>query len=292
MGVAVHARRIAVGTKDHVWFLAGAPDIARRVEPANRYDAAFVTRSCHVTGEIQGHDMAWAGDELWIVNTLFSCLCTLKSDYSFVPRWKPSFISGLAAEDRCHLNGMAVDALEPRYVTALGQTDAPQGWRPGKAHGGCLLDVGTGQVISQDLCMPHSPRLHDSQLWLLNSGCGSLSVMQPSDGKLHNVAELPGYTRGLALFDQYAFVGLSKIRETSTFGGMPIAQRRKDLKCGVWIVHCGTGNVVAFLEFQTGIEEIFDVKLLVGITSPLLSGPFGKEDGDATIWMVPVNGLT
>ena len=68
--------------------------------------------------EIHGHEMAWAGEELWIVNTLFSCLCTLRPEYSFVPRWKPPFISALAAEDRCHLNGLAVADGRPRYVTA------------------------------------------------------------------------------------------------------------------------------------------------------------------------------
>ena len=85
-----------------------APDIAPRVEPAGQHDACYLPRSCHVTGNIGVHELAWAGDELWVVNTRFSCLCTLDPDYSFVPRWRPPFVSALAAEDRCHLNGLAV----------------------------------------------------------------------------------------------------------------------------------------------------------------------------------------
>src|SRR4051812_38703485 len=129
MGLAVDAGRLAVGTRDRVWFLRDAPDIAPRVEPAGAHDACFLPRSCHVTGDIGVHELAWAGDELWAVNTRFSCLCTLHPDYSFVPRWRPPFITALAAEDRCHLNGLALVDGRPKYATALGETDTRDGWR-------------------------------------------------------------------------------------------------------------------------------------------------------------------
>src|SRR5262249_41854128 len=143
MGLAVDARRMALGTRDQVWMFRNAPDIAPRIEPAGQHDSCFVPRSAHVTGGIAIHEMAWAGDELWIVNTRFSCLCTLHSDYSFVPRWRPPFITALAAEDRCHLNGLALlpgegGALAPRYVTALGDTDTRGGWRGDKPPSGIL----------------------------------------------------------------------------------------------------------------------------------------------------------
>src|SRR5215471_14846803 len=146
MGLAADGRRLALGTRTEVWLLRNAPDIAPRVEPAGQHDACYLPRSCHVTGDIGVHEMAWAGDELWIVNTRFSCLCTLDPDYSFVPRWRPPFITALAAEDRCHLNGLAVVDGRPKYVTALGETDTPDGWRPHKPHGGCLMDVPGGEV--------------------------------------------------------------------------------------------------------------------------------------------------
>jgi uncharacterized protein (TIGR03032 family) len=224
---------------------------------------------------------------LWLVNTAFSCLCTLDGRHSFVPRWRPPFISALAADDRCHLNGLALEEGKPKYVTALAETDTPQGWRPNKATSGCLIDVATGQTVARGFAMPHSPRIYRGRLWMLHSGAGQLVLVDPASGKAETVTELPGYTRGLALYDRFAFVGLSKIRETSTFGGMPIAARRPELKCGVGMVDLGTGRLVAHLEFVTGVEEIFDVQVLAGARCPVLSGPHPSLDGAAPIWIVP-----
>jgi uncharacterized protein (TIGR03032 family) len=276
MGLAVERGRVALGTRDRVWFFRNAPDIAPQIEPPGHHDACFLPRSCHVTGDIAGHEILWAGEELWIVNTRFSCLCTLDPAYSFVPRWRPPFVTALAAEDRCHLNGLALDAGRPRYVTALGQTDAPGGWRSDKAHGGCLLDVPSGEVVARGLCMPHSPRLHDGRLWLLESGTGRLLLLDPATGNQQAIAELPGYARGLSLHGPYAFIALSKIRETSTLDGVPLADRRAALKCGVAVVDLRRGQIVAGLEFQTAVEEIFDVQLLPGVRFPEVVG-FQKD---------------
>jgi uncharacterized protein (TIGR03032 family) len=287
MGLAVKPDAIAVGARAQVWFLRSAPDLAARIEPAGRHDACFLTRSSHFTGEIQAHELAWAGDELWLVNTAFGCLCTLDSQHSFVPRWRPPFLTALAAEDRCHLNGLAMADGAPKYVTALAETDTPQGWRPNKVTSGCLIDVASGQTVARGFAMPHSPRVQGGRVWMLHSGAGRLVLVDPASGKVETVTELPGYTRGLALYDRFAFVGLSKIRETSTFGGMPIVARRPELKCGVGVVDLGTGRLIAHLEFVTGVEEIFAVQVLPGACCPALSGPYPSLDGAAPIWTVP-----
>jgi uncharacterized protein (TIGR03032 family) len=300
MGLAVKPDGIAVGARAQVWFLRSAPDLAGQVAPAGRHDACFLTRSSHFTGEVQAHELAWASTdpltpggrgqgegELWLVNTAFGCLCTLDGRHSFVPRWRPPFITALAAEDRCHLNGMAMADGAPKYVTALGETDTPQGWRADKVHGGCLIDVASGRTVARGFAMPHSPRVHRGRVWMLHSGAGQLVLVDPARGKAETVTELPGYTRGLALYDRFAFVGLSKIRETSTFGGMPIAERRPELKCGVGAVDLATGRLVAHLEFLTGVEEIFDVQVLPGTRCPALSGPYPHLDGTGPIWTVP-----
>jgi uncharacterized protein (TIGR03032 family) len=287
MGLAVKPDGVAVAARAQVWFLQGAHDLAARVEPARQHDACFLTRSSHFTGEIQIHELAWAGEELWLVNTAFSCLCTLDDRHSFVPRWRPPFLTALAAEDRCHLNGLAVADGAPRYVTALAETDTPQGWRANKVQRGCLIDVASGQTVARGFAMPHSPRVHRGRIWMLNSGAGQLVRIDPASGRAETVTELPGYTRGLALYDQFAFVGLSKIRETSTFGGMPIADRLPELKCGVGVVDLRTGRLMSHLEFVTGVEEIFDVQVMPGICCPVLSGPYAGLDGAAPIWTVP-----
>ena len=169
MGLAVDARRMALGTRNQVWLMRNAPDIAPQVEPPGTHDACYLPRSSHVTGDIAGHEMAWAGEELWVVNTRFSCLCTMHPDYSFVPRWRPPFITALAAEDRCHLNGLAMMDDRPKVVSTLGETDARGGWRANKAKGGCLIDVPSGGIVARGLSMPHSPRLHEGRLWLLET---------------------------------------------------------------------------------------------------------------------------
>jgi uncharacterized protein (TIGR03032 family) len=276
MGLAIDGRRMALGTRNQIWFLRNAPDIAPRVDPAGMHDACYLPRSCHVTGDIGVHELGWAEEELWIVNTRFSCLCTLDRDYSFVPRWRPPFITALAAEDRCHLNGVAIVEGRPKYVTALGETDTPDGWRPGKPHRGCVMQVPTGQVVVRGLSMPHSPRWHDQRLWVLESGMGRLLCIELGSGSPQMVAELPGFARGLAFAGPYAFVGLSKIRATSAMDGVPLAQRRHQLACGVAIVDLRTREVIALLQFQTAVEEIFDVQLLSGSCFPDVIG-FQKE---------------
>jgi uncharacterized protein (TIGR03032 family) len=263
------------------------------------HDACYLPRSSHLTGDIGLHEIAWvnprnssssgspsAEKELWIVNTRFSCLCTLHPDYSFVPRWRPRFITALAAEDRCHLNGLAVVEGEPRYVTALGATDTAGGWRRDKPHGGCLIEIESNEIIASGLSMPHSPRWHEDKLWLLESGTGRLLLMDPRAGRGQSIAELPGFTRGLALVGPYAFIGLSRIRESSAMDGVPLAERRNELKCGVAVVHLPTGRVEAFLEFQSAVEEVFDVQLLFGARFPEIMG-FQKETIDHTFIVPP-----
>lgn len=206
------------------------------------------------------------------MSTRFSSLCTISPDYSFVPRWRPPFVTALSAEDRCHLNGLALVDGRPQYVTALGPTDTPGGWRPDKPRGGCIVDVTSGEFVSRGLSMPHSPRWYDGRLWVLESGTGGVVLVDQATGRRETVVQLPGFTRGWAFADPYAFVGLSKIRPTSAMDGVPIAERRDKLKCGVAIVDLRRGLVVGMLEFQTAVEEIFDVQLLTGLRYPEVIG--------------------
>jgi uncharacterized protein (TIGR03032 family) len=136
--------------------------------------------------------------------------------------------------------------------------------------------------------MPHSPRWHDGRLWLLESGTGRLVLIDVPTGQRQTVAELPGFTRGLALSGSYAFVGLSKIRKTSAMDGVPLAERREQLKCGVAVVDLRSGRIIASLEFQTAVEEIFDVQLLTSLRFPEVLG-FQKEEVQHTFIIPPEN---
>ena len=93
MGMALNGDRLAIGTSIQIWDYVNVPDVTAKLEPAGRHDACYLPRSCHVTGNIQIHEMAWGADgELWVVNTRFSCLCTIDKSASFTPRWRPPFV--------------------------------------------------------------------------------------------------------------------------------------------------------------------------------------------------------
>ena len=265
------------------------PSSPPRSQPAGRYDRCWLPRSSTVTGEIQCHEIAWgttdSGEpDLWIVNTLFSCLAGLDPRYSFVPRWRPPFISQLAAQDRCHLNGLAMRDGSPAFVTVMAPTDEPGGWRKVRNDSGAVLDVASGEAVTTGLAMPHSPRWHDGNLFVLNSGMGRLERVDLATGHREAIAAVPGYARGLAFHRDLAFVGLSRIRETAIFGGAPIAAYHDQLKCGVGVIELSTGNTVATLQFANGVEEIFDVQVVPGARCPTFGGSPG--DGDE-VWLLP-----
>jgi uncharacterized protein (TIGR03032 family) len=285
MGIAVKPGTIAVCTRKEVWFLRSAPDIAAKLQPIGHHDACFLARTAHFTDDIEAHESAWVGEEFWIVNTLFSCLAALHPHYSFAPRWRPPFLSAFRPEDRCHLNGLAVVDGQPRYVTALAETDSPAGWRDVVHNGGCLIEVPSGQILARGLSLPHSPRVDGNQIFFLHSGQGGLDVAHPQSGKVTPVAQLPGVARGLAIHGGFAFIGLSRARPT--LDGVPIVARRDELRCGLWVVDLRTGLVVAHVEFTAGVDEIFDVQVLPGIVFPYISGPSAESDTGQPLWTVP-----
>jgi uncharacterized protein (TIGR03032 family) len=289
MGLTRTASGIAVGSRDAIWSLPASREIAPSIKPEGEHDIAFLARSCHHSGPLMGHDLAWADGRLWLVNTLFNGLVTIEGHWSFVPQWQPPFISGWDVGDRCHLNGLAMaeDGSSPAYVTALGETDTENGWREHKTTGGCLIQVPSGEVVLRGLSMPHSPRLYQGQLYLLDSGHGALLRVDPLSGKRSTVASLPGFTRGLDCFAGYAFVGLSQIREKAIFGGLAIGERQQEPKCGLAFVNLSSGSVDGLLWFHSGIEEVFAVAVLPGWRNPVVIGHDTTTDASQTVWLVP-----
>lgn len=276
MGLFVHPGGMLLATRNQIWSFVKAPQLLAIHYPDRDYDNLFLPQCSYVTGDVAAHDVFLLGGDIHLVNTLFSCVARISPTASFVPIWQPRFISRLAPEDRCHLNSVALDAEgRLRYAAALSTTDFATGWRPEKNSGGCLIDVEANEVIYKGCAMPHSPRLYNGRLWLLNSGRGELGTFDPQAGRWEPLAQLPGFTRGLALVGPYAFVGLSKIREKATFGGSPIDNG--GLQCGVYAVNLRSGAVEAWLSFDTGIEEIYDIQVIEGCRHPFVLG-FQKED--------------
>lgn len=286
MGVAFDKGRLSVGSGAQVIDYFNMANVGPKVEPINSHDGAFLPRRTHVTGDIDIHEMGFDNDdELWIVNTKMSCLCTLDINHSIVPRWRPPFISGYDLTDRCHLNGLAMRDGKPRYVSALGTSDKPAGWRDNKAFGGMIMDIESNEMIIEGLSMPHSPRWYRDKLWVLESGAGQLITVDEKTGEKTVIAEVPGFCRGIDFVDRYAIIGLSEVRETAVFAGLPLTEREQDRKCGVWIVDIETGETVGFLVFSGGVQEIFSVQLvpwkypaLLDLDDPLLHTSYSIPD--------------
>lgn len=269
MGMAADHQRLMLGALMEIAEFRNMPDVAKRLHDPPRHDAVYMARRGHITGAIDIHEMAWDADgAIWFVNTLFSCLCTLDTKSSFVPRWRPKFVSHYAPEDRCHLNGLAMRNGIPRYLTALGETNTPQGWRENKRNGGLLIDRNTDRVIVRGLSMPHSPRWYDNRLWVLESGRGALVTIDPKTGEKHDVARVPGFCRGLDFIGPIAFIGMSQLRETNAFTDIEITEDNAERQSGVWAVHIHTGQTVAFLKFTGGVQEIFAVQAVHGVLFP------------------------
>lgn len=270
MGLASHGTKLAIATQSEVVVFNNAKRMAPNYpQQPNTYDALYLPRISYYTGEVDIHDLYWADDILWAVNTRFSCLATLDHNYSFQPRWQPFFIKKLSPDDQCHLNGVAFENNIPKYVTAIGKTNTSGGWRAGKANGGILMDVSKNEIIAEGLQMPHSPRIYNGKIYLLESASGSLLRIDEATGNKETVATLDGFVRGMDKLGDYLFIGLSQLRKKSaTFSDLPIA--KKSIFCGVVVLHLPTSNIVGYLKYENSVEEIYDVRILAGMKRPNL----------------------
>lgn len=304
MGLARDGGQIAIGCSVDIWEFHDVPAVCAKLDASDDYpsteakhDACFLPRRAHCTGDVQIHEMAYvqgeAGEgkaehsnELVFVNTAFSCLAKRSEENSFEPVWRPSWIRQCAPGDHCHLNGLAVRDGRVKYVTALGETNDPGGWRKNKRDGGLLIDVDSQEVLAGGLSMPHSPRWRDGKLWLLESGEGTIGTVDLATGSYEAVAQFPGFTRGLSFLGPLAFVGLSQVRESAIFSGIPLVERLKDATqrtCGVWVLNVETGQTLGFCRFEEGVQEIFAVEVLPGVKFPDLVNHDAKIIGQSYV---------
>lgn len=241
------------------------------------YDRLYVPQLAWTTGDLDIHDVAVDGDgEVIFVNTLFGCLARPSATHSFRPVWRPPFITKLAAEDRCHLNGLAMARGRPAYVTAVSTSDVADGWRDRRRDGGVLVDVDSGEVVVSGLSMPHSPRVHDGKVWLLNSGTGTFGHVDVESGTFVDVAFCPGYLRGLCFVGNFAVVGLSRPRENKTFTGLALDDRLAgsgaEARCALQVIDLRSGDVVHWLRIEGVVEELYDVVTLPDVVRPMALG--------------------
>lgn len=274
MALHASAERLYLATRYQLWQFDNA------LAPDGRYqgfDRLYVPRVAHTTGAIDVHDIAVddAGRVLFI-NTLYSCLATLDERQSFVPLWSPSFISALAPEDRCHLNGLALVDGKARYATAVSRSDVAGAWRERRHDGGCLIEIPSSDIVCAGLSMPHSPRYYQGRLWLLNSGTGEFGYVDRERGAFEPVAFCAGYGRGLAFHNGQALVGLSKPRDNRLFTGLALDEKltakNTEPRCGLRVIDLATGHVLHWLDFEGVVTELYDVQIIPGVRCPTALG--------------------
>ncbi len=274
MGLAAGGQTLWMSSLYQLWRFENALPPG---EQHDGYDRVYVPRTGYTTGDIDIHDIGIGTDGRPVfANTLFSCLAAPSETHSFRPLWKPPFISRLAAEDRCHLNGLAMVDGRPRYVSAVADTDVADGWRDKRGAGGVLIDVESGEAVVRGLSMPHSPRVRAGAVWLLNSGTGHLGRCDLAAGRFEPLAFCPGYLRGMALVDDFAVVGLSRTRENRTFSGLALddnlRRHKVEPRTALFVVDLRTGDVVHWLEIRGIVEELYDVGILPGVRRPMAVG--------------------
>lgn len=274
MGLCLQDKSLYMSSLYQIWRFE---NVLLRGQAYQEYDAVFVPKMSYVTGDLDVHDMAIdKNGELVFANTLFSCLSKASVTHSFKPIWKPLFISKFAAEDRCHLNGLAMEKGEPRYMTCVAQADVHEGWREHRENGGSVIDVKTGEIVCTGLSMPHSPRIHQGKLWLLDSGSGYFGYVDLEKGVFERVTFCPGYARGLSFIGDFAVVGSSKCRQNGAFSGLELdknlADKKVEARSGLHIIDCRTGDIVHSLRMEGVVEELYDVVVLEKHLRPMAIG--------------------
>ncbi len=268
MALGVKGNRLAVASLHEVTVLAHEPGLAPKYPPQpGTYDTIYMPRASYYTGTLDIHGLEWGEGGLWAVNTLFSCLCIINDRFSSDPRWQPSFITKLMPEDRCHLNGMAMDKGAPLWVTALGTGDSAKSWRETITTGGVLIHVPSGEIVARDLPMPHTPRLYDGRLIILLSATGEIVAMDTGTGKYDVIKKVPGFIRGMSRLGDYLFVAQSRIRKkSSAFRHLAIADDATS--AGFTVLHLPTASIVAELRYRSSVDEIYDIEVLPGLRRP------------------------
>ena len=294
MGIAVKGNKMAIASKDEIIVLENSKDLATHYPgKPNIYDSLWVPRITFYTGQVDMHDIAFGDSGIYAVNTSFSCICTVDGDFNFKPIWQPPFIDALVSEDRCHLNGLVIVKSKPKYITALGDSNTHQGWRENIASGGILMDVETNEVILDGLAMPHSPRMHNNELYMLLSAKGELIKVNLEEKSYEVIKQYDGFCRGLDIYGDYAFVGFSKLRKnSSTFAKLPFSDKANF--AGVKLIHLPTGAEVGSITYKTSVDEIYEVSILPNMIRPNILNtinPIHKQSlsiPESTFWANPI----
>ncbi len=263
------SQKMALACKDEIITFAGSSSLAAHYPKSiGTYDMMFCPRLTYHTNALDIHDLQYGKEgKLFAVNTLFSCIASFDDEHNFKPYWIPPQINQMASEDRCHLNGMAMEDGLPRYASAFNRGNHLQSWREDITKTGVIYDLQNNEVIAENLPMPHSPKLVNGELYVLLSATGELARIDRNKGGYEVVAKPGGFLRGMAYHDDYLFISHSKLRKnSSTFAQLKISEQAQN--SGIIAIHLPSLSHVAKLTYEMSVDEIYDIHLFPGLQRP------------------------
>jgi uncharacterized protein (TIGR03032 family) len=212
-------------------------------------------------GSLYMHDLAFVGKRLY-ANAVGHNAVVRIDDEGFEYAWWPRCVETrkgvLVQQNHLQLNSIAAGAsLRSSYFSA--STDRVSRLRPGDPRfpvdrRGVVFSGATREPIAFGLTRPHSARLRDGRVWLLNSGYGQYGYVE--SGGFQSVATLPGWTRGLCMHGRVAFVGTSRV--LPRFRQYAPGLRVDRAMCGVHAIDADSGRVLGSLTWPAG-NQIFAI---------------------------------
>lgn len=252
-GISVQSDQLALACKEEVFVFK------------KMHQEDWHLQQSYPIGNLDIHDLHFAKQQLWAVNTVYSSIGTIGGPSSFTPHWQPPFIDQLVPEDRCHLNGLVLKNDTPLYATALNSGNSPRSWRFAPVKSGVLIHIPSNEILLRGLSYPHTPQFYDNKLYILNSGLGELICVDEANGTYEVVAKMEGFVRGMARCGDHLFIGYSKRRKVSSSAGKLGLGKKIDCT-GIAVVNLLRGQIVGEIDqaFFQNIDEIYSIHSLVG----------------------------
>jgi uncharacterized protein (TIGR03032 family) len=259
---------------NQVYTLKPAAGLLKRTDIKTKvsFTTPFVpVASSFYPGSLYIHDLALFGSRLHGNAVGHNAVVSLAGAGAFERVWWPKCIerSGrpVFSNNYIQLNSIAA-GKSPRDSFYSASSCGIGRLRPGDVRypvdrRGVIFSGRTREPICTGLTRPHSARLRRQQIWVANSGYGELGFAR--GGKLEVVARLPGWTRGLSLVKDIAFVATSRVipRFAKYAPGLDSSRSR----CSVHAVCCKTGRVIGSLEWPYG-NQVFAIDWIHNEVSP------------------------
>jgi acetolactate synthase-1/2/3 large subunit len=182
------------------------------------YDGRGVERYHRLDTLASPHDVAWDGREVVAVSTGSNSLLWTSPAGEVTRTWQAP-----GQGDAWHLNCLCVH--EGRLlVSAFGRYSRHRDWSGRLAEpAGILVDVETGRDVLSGLHCPHHPRFVDGAWLVCNSAGQEIVHVEPDSGAVLRRLGLRGWTRGVAVADDFLFVGESARRREAGWTTASIA---------------------------------------------------------------------